>query len=310
MEDMLSAAPACLPGQDICHHVMTWTGDQRLADIADDVIGKPLVILALVLIALVVRWLAGRVIDRVVARAELGVLPERLGAAVSEPERRVQRARTIGGLLKSVVSGVLVAVVGTMILSELGVDIAPIIASAGIIGVALGFGAQSLVRDFLSGIFMIFEDQYGVGDVVDLGEAQGTVEAVSLRITRVRDGNGSVWYVPNGSILRVANKSQNWARAVVDVPIPFDADVPALQRLLVEVAQTVWEDDELREDLIEAPEVTGLESLDPATMVMKVMIKTRPMKQWEIARILRQRIKGRMDGEGFSPPGQRVVWKE
>ena len=126
--------------------------------------------------------------------------------------RRVQRAQTMGSLLKSIITGVVVAVVGTMMLSELGVDIAPIIASAGIIGVALGFGSQTLVKDFLSGIFMIFEDQYGVGDVVDLGEASGTVEAVSLRVTRLRDVNGTVWYVRNGEILRVGNMSQNWAR--------------------------------------------------------------------------------------------------
>ena len=106
-----------------------------------------------------------------------------------------------------------------MMLSELGVNVAPIIASAGILGIALGFGAQSLVKDFLSGIFMIFEDQYGVGDVVDLGEAIGTVEAVSLRVTRLRDVNGTVWYVRNGEILRVGNMSQNWARTVLDVGV-------------------------------------------------------------------------------------------
>ena len=127
----------------------------------------------------------------------------------------------MGDLLKSIITGVVVAVVITMALAELDYEIGPILASAGIVGVALGFGAQNLVKDFLAGIFMIFEDQLGVGDSVDLGEASGTVEAVSLRVTRLRDVNGTVWYVRNGEILRVGNQSQNWARTVLDVSIPL-----------------------------------------------------------------------------------------
>ena len=146
--------------------------------------------------------------------------------------RRVQRAQTMGSLLKSIVTGVVVVVIVTIMLSELGYDIAPLIASAGIIGVALGFGSQTLVKDFLSGIFMIFEDQYGVGDVVDLGEATGTVEAVSLRVTRLRDVNGTVWYVRNGEILRVGNMSQNWARTVLDVGVTYAEDLAHVQRVL------------------------------------------------------------------------------
>ena len=163
------------------------------------------------------------------------MLPNRLSRAISGSRagaalnlrddatytRRVQRAATMGTLLKSIVSGVVFTVVTLMFIAELGYDIAPLIASAGIIGVALGFGSQALVKDFLSGIFMIFEDQYGVGDVVDLGEASGTVEAVSLRVTRLRDVNGTVWYVRNGEILRVGNMSQNWARTVLDVTVGY-----------------------------------------------------------------------------------------
>ena len=132
----------------------------------------------------------------------------------------------MGTLLKSITSGVIVAIVVTMMLAEIGLDIGPIIASAGIVGVALGFGSQTLVKDFLSGIFMIFEDQYGVGDVVDMGEGlTGTVEAVSLRVTRLRDTNGTVWYVRNGELLRVGNMSQNWARTVLDVQVSAREDL-------------------------------------------------------------------------------------
>src|SRR6187200_2362896 len=205
--------------------------------------------------------------------------------------RRVQRAQTMGSLLKSIVSGVVIAVAGTMMLSELGVDIAPIVASAGIIGVALGFGSQTLVKDFLSGVFMIFEDQFGVGDVIDVGEASGTVEAVTLRVTRLRDLDGTVWYVPNGEILRVGNKSQNWSRAVVDVGVGYDEDLARAKRVLSEVAHELWEDEEFREVIIEEPEVTGVEALTADAITLRVMVKTAPLEQWAIGRELRQRIK-------------------
>ena len=153
----------------------------------------------------------------------------------------------MGTLLKSIITGVDRSRSSiTMMLAELGYDIAPIIASAGILGVALGFGAQSLVKDFLSGIFMIFEDQYGVGDVVDLGEASGTVEAVSLRVTRLRDVNGTVWYVRNGEILRVGNMSQNWARTVLDIGVAYGEDLAQVRRVLKEVAHDLWEDEDFK----------------------------------------------------------------
>ena len=228
-------AEPCLPDENTCERVLNWTGNDRLAEVADLVIGKPLAIITIVVVGFVARWLLHRVVDRIVRKAEDGVLPDRLNKMTvgrsqtengeSAQSRRMQRARTMGDLLKSVITGVLVAVVITMILAELDYEIGPILASAGIVGVALGFGAQNLVKDFLSGIFMIFEDQLGVGDSVDLGEASGTVEAVSLRVTRLRDVNGTVWYVRNGEILRVGNQSQNWARTVLDVTFPYREDV-------------------------------------------------------------------------------------
>jgi small conductance mechanosensitive channel len=216
---------------------------------------------------------------------------------------------TIGSVLKSVITIVLVAIFGTMMLSEVGVNIAPIIASAGIIGVALGFGAQSLVRDFLSGMFMIFEDQFGVGDVVDVGEASGTIEAVTLRVTRLRDLNGTVWYVPNGEILRVGNMSQNWSRAVVDVSVGYGEDLARVKRVLGEVAHDLWEDEDFKDLIIEEPEITGVELLAADSVDLRVLIKTRPMEQWAVAREMRQRIKARFDHEGIEIPfAQRVVW--
>ena len=176
----------------------------------------------------------------------MGVLPDRLtngklGRSTTAPPpgstRRVQRAKTMGTLLKSIAAGVIFAIAITMILAELGLDIAPIVASAGIIGVALGFGSQTLVKDFLSGVFMIFEDQYGVGDVVDLGDGlTGTVEAVSLRVTRLRDTNGTVWYARNGELLRVGNMSQNWARTVLDIQVSAHEDLTRVKSVLTEAS--------------------------------------------------------------------------
>lgn len=185
-----------------CALVHDWTGNDRLAQASAWLIGKPLAILAIVLLALLARWLLNRVIDRVVSRA---------GDPHESAHRRAQRAHTMGSMLQSVVAIVIFVVTLFMIISELGYDIAPLIASAGIVGVALGFGAQSLVKDYLSGMFMTFEDQYGVGDTITVNEVTGRVEAVSLRVTRLRDGEGIVWYVRNGEVLKVGNRSKGGA---------------------------------------------------------------------------------------------------
>jgi moderate conductance mechanosensitive channel len=317
----------CEDDESLCNWVYDRTDSHSAANLADWLIGTPLAILGLFGLGLVIRVICNRLVDRLVARAEGGVLPAKVswfsrGRSQDEQThtqelrdlaaatRRVQRAKTMGDLLKSVITGALVAIFGTMILSQLGVNIAPIIASAGILGIALGFGAQSLVKDFLSGVFMIFEDQFGVGDVVDVGEATGTIEAVSLRVTRLRDLEGTVWYVPNGEIRRVGNKSKNWSRAVVDVGVGYDEDLARAKRVLAEVAHELWEDDDYRSVIVEEPEVTGVEAMTPDAITLRVLVKTAPMEQWAIARELRQRIKARFDHEGIEiPHPQPMVWQ-
>jgi small conductance mechanosensitive channel len=298
-----------------CAAVYHWTGNEDLAHAAAWLIGKPLTIAWIVFLALVARWLMNRAIGRMVHRAQIGVLPTQLARGpFAEPEndtarqRRVQRALTIGTLLRSIVSGVIVSIVVMMVLSEVGVDIAPLIASAGILGVALGFGAQSLVKDFLSGIFMIFEDQYGVGDSVNLGEASGIVEAVGLRVTRLRDVDGTVWYVRNGEILRVGNQSQNWARSVLDIAVGYKEDVTRVRRLLKEVAHDLWEDEAFHDLIIEEPEVWGVQSLGPDSVVVRVTLKTMPQQQWNVSREMRERVKMRFDEEGIQMP--QPYWRE
>ncbi|WP_246050830.1 mechanosensitive ion channel family protein [Nocardioides guangzhouensis] len=316
---------ACAPDQDLsCRVMWKMTANETASDAASWLIGKPLAIAGLIIIGFVARWVINKLIDRVVKRAEDGVLPGRMsrmsvgqtsvGAALKQADptaatRRVQRARTMGTLLKSISSGVIFTIVMIMAISELGYDIAPLIASAGILGVALGFGAQSLVKDFLSGIFMIFEDQYGVGDVVDLGEASGTVEAVSLRVTRLRDVNGTVWYVRNGEIIRVGNMSQNWARTVLDVGVDYSEDLVKVRSVLKDVAHDLWEDEEFKGLIIEEPEVWGVEAIGPEGVTVRVTLKTAPMEQWAVAREMRQRIKARFDYEGIAIPyPHQVIW--
>jgi small conductance mechanosensitive channel len=307
----------CLAGETTCEHVYNWTGNHQLANLTELVIGKPLALIVILLVGLVARWLAHRAVDRLVGRAEQGVLPDRLNrmtvgrstteSGESASTRRLQRARTMGDLLKSIITGIVVAIVVTMMLGELNYQIGPIIASAGIVGVALGFGAQNLVKDFLSGIFMIFEDQLGVGDSVDLGEASGTVEAVSLRVTRLRDVNGTVWYVRNGEILRVGNQSQNWARTVLDVTFPYREDVARVRRVLQEVADDLWQDEDYEGVIIEQPEIWGIESVTADAITMRVTLKTAPLEQWRVAREMRARIKARFDAEGISAPYAHTV---
>jgi small conductance mechanosensitive channel len=273
---------------------------------------KSAALLTLVIVGLVLQLVLHRLIDRLVRSAEEGALPDRitqatLGRNSSPPTagstRRVQRAKTMGSLLKSISSGVVVAVIATMMLSALGLNIGPVLASAGIIGVALGFGSQTLVKDFLAGIFLIFEDQYGVGDVVDVGDSlSGTVEAVSLRVTRLRDTNGTVWYVRNGELLRVGNMSQNWARTVLDIQVSAREDLAKVRRVLSEVSDDLWKDDEFDGVIIEQPEIWGIEAMTPDAITLRVTLKTAPMEQWRVAREMRERIKARFDHEDIEAP--------
>ena len=275
-------------------------------------VAAPLSILLIVVLGLLFRWFVCRSIDRLVSRAIKGTVPgiianSKAGEFLADlrpgsRERRQQRAETMGSLLKSITTGVILAIVTVMVLSQLGQNIAPIIASAGILGIAFGFGAQNLVKDFLSGIFMILEDQYGVGDAVDLGEASGTVEAVGLRVTRLRDVNGTVWYVRNGEILRVGNQSQNWARTVLDITVDYEANLDQVQKVLEEEATKMYQDEQFHDVIIEQPEVWGVERFDKDGAVVRVVLKTAPLQQWLVARAMRQRVKARFDKEGIRIP--------
>ncbi|MDQ3325776.1 MAG: mechanosensitive ion channel family protein [Actinomycetota bacterium] len=309
----------CEQTDDLCRLVYRFTDNEAAAETVQWAVAKPLAIAGLLIGAVAVRWLLHRLINRLVAKAAGGDSPgllqrtkahEKLvGANPAAFERRAQRADTMGSLLGSVSTVVIFAVVSFMVVAELGYNIAPLIASAGILGVAIGFGAQSLVSDFLSGVFMIFEDQYGVGDVIDIGDASGSVEAIGLRVTRLRDVNGTVWWVRNGEISRVGNMSQNWSRTVLDIPVAYGEDLGWIRETLGETARELHADAKYEALILEEPEVWGVERWDADAVIVRVVLKTAPLEQWNVARELRERIKDRFDELNIEIPfAQRVVW--
>nr|WP_272918999.1 mechanosensitive ion channel family protein [Streptomyces sp. SID4985] len=224
-------------------------------------------------------------------------------------QRREQRARTIGSVLGSVVTIVLALLGTAMILDQVGIALGPLLASAGVVGLAIGFGAQSLVADYLSGLLIMFEDQYGVGDTVDLGEAVGEVEHVGLRLTHVRDLNGGLWHIRNGEVLRVRNDSQDWARAVLDVAVAYDANLDTVYQVLEDTGRALRQDPAFADLLLENPSVWGVQSLDADGVVVRLAVKTVPLQQWGVTRELRRRVKEALDAAGIDIPfPQRTIW--
>ncbi|WP_245603807.1 mechanosensitive ion channel family protein [Intrasporangium oryzae] len=273
-------------------------------------VGTPLAIIVTILLAFVARWALLRVITRVVStatsrhEARLAEQPKaRHAVAVGVAnERHVQRTRTLGALLRSTVTLTVFGVAALTILSILEIPLAPLLTSAGVGGIAIAFGAQSLVKDFISGIFMIIEDQYGVGDVIDTGEAIGTVEDISLRITQLRDGNGVTWYVRNGEILRVGNRSQGWSTAMVDIAIAWDEDVERARGIIRDVVAEMAEAPPWDDKLIEAPEVVGVESMTGGAITIRVVAKTVVQENAPVQREIRERVKIAFDREGVRSP--------
>lgn len=326
---ILAAAPAGSAGQVsekveacgprgeqswLCSTVFDLTDSPRAAGIADDFV-TPLRIALIVLVAYVLVLVARRLIKRVVRHLAADGTQERvekirkrtglslLDTTTEIPNaRRIQRAETFGVVLRSVATVLIWGTALFMVLGELGVNLAPLIAGAGIVGVALGFGAQTLVRDFLSGLFMLFEDQFGVGDVVDAGFATGTVEGVSLRTTRLRDVEGVVWHIPNGQILRIGNKSQQWSRALLDIAVAFSTDVQQAIDVIQRAADGLVEDPAYSGLLLGRAEVWGIEDFGVDRYVIRLVLKTKPLEQWKVARELRARIKAAFDAAGIETP--------
>lgn len=277
----------------------------------DWALGAPLQIIVTCVVALLARYLAHRAITSAVkgsiARSEAtrakrdhkGVARAFTGLA---SERYRQRTLTMGSLLRSIATIVIATIAGLTVLALLGIPLAPLLASAGVGGVALGFGAQALVRDYLSGIFMILEDQYGVGDLIDTGEAIGTVEEVTLRVTRLRDPDGVVWYVRNGEIVRIGNRSQGWSTVLVDIPFSYREDVERVIGIIRDEVGQIDDEPHWSEVLREELKVLGVESITGGTVTVRILARCAPDENWGIQREIRRRVKEVFDREGIEGP--------
>jgi small-conductance mechanosensitive channel len=310
-----AADPGCAAGNNAwCEALLQLTGQGWLARSAGVVLDGALRTLLIVALAVVVRGLCNRAINRIARGVGEGHTPNLLrplrdraanglrrnGARLVE--RRRQRAAAIGSLLRSGTSFVIYGTAFILVLAEFGLDVAPIIASAGVIGVAVGFGAQNLVKDFLSGIFMMLEDQYGVGDSVDLGQASGTVEAIGLRVTTVRDGQGTVWYVRNGAISRVGNSSQQFSIALVDIPLGYGANIAEASELAKAAIEHAVSAPPLADALLGEVSVLGVQAVTTEGLTLRVTVQTRPGQRDAVRRAMYEAIAVAFTEAGIPPP--------
>ncbi|TPW74904.1 mechanosensitive ion channel [Schumannella soli] len=278
---------------------------------------KPLSVLIIVVVAVLLRIVATFIIKRVVNQIVNGVKKKQnvtdtaaLGIAVSPlaAVRTVQRTRAIGSVLTNVVTAGIVIVAAILVVNTLNENATAafsLITAA--LGAGLGFGAQNIVKDVLNGLFMVIEDQLGVGDVVDLGPATGVVEAVGIRVTQIRDVNGMLWYVRNGEILRVGNVSQGWSRVILDLAIPYEADVPLVQEALLDTAVRMQQEPKWKRLFLEKPEMWGIESISSEAVVVRLVAKTRPGSKEDVARELRLRLKTTLDEMDVRTPALSAI---
>jgi moderate conductance mechanosensitive channel len=279
------------------------------------VLSRALQVLAVLVVALILdrlaRWMVRRLVrglqrDQVQHRLEsIRARTPRALLASTDPMpslRRSQRADTIGAVLRNLSSVVIWMVAAVTILQILGVRLGPLLAGAGFIGLAIAVSAQQMVRDFLAGIAMLLEDQYGVGDVIDVGSATGEVERVGLRTTQLRSVDGTVWHVRNGEIERVGNHSRDWSRVLLDVELARRAELAVATRTVELVARELYEDEQWRPVLLDAPEVWGVEGLSPTSVTIRLAVKTRPFRRDDVARELRARVDEAVERAGIPLP--------
>ncbi len=284
-----------------------------LSNITDSLAEVSLKIVAVLIVAIIITFLirfsVKSFVNTAIKRAQLRAPEitrraentEDLSQIVME-QRTVQRSKAVGQIVRSTFTLITWSVAVILFLSILGINVAPILASAGIAGVAIGFGAQTLIKDFLAGIFIILEDQYGIGDIVDLGPAVGTVEEVGLRITRLRDLGGVVWYVRNGEILRVANRSQGWTLAIVDVPVAYNEDLEKVRKVIEQVGVEMLDDPQYFGQLLGTPSYAGVEQVSGDAVFLRIVAKTAPDQPIQMARTIREKLKLAFDQAGIKVP--------
>lgn len=300
---------ACGPDPGaICSRVLAWTDNRVLAEGAQWLAEVPVRIAIVLGLALLANWAVRRAIGRYVARlgrrSALRTEDDRVAS-----ERRTLRMTTASTTLASAASVVIFIVAIVVALAQIDISLGPLLAGAGIVGVALGFGAQNVVRDVLAGFFVLVEDQYGIGDVIDVGRASGVVEGISLRVTKLRDVEGTLWFVPNGLVNEVGNLTQRWARVILDIGIAYGSDHHEAERLIKDAADSLWNDEHSGVVILEEPELWGVELLGDSSVTIRVAVKCVPDDQWAVGRALRSRIKDRLDLAGIEIPfPQQSVW--
>ena len=315
----------------LCRKVFEWTDNSDVAGIATWLVDRPVKVLVIVLLALLTRRIVHKAIDGLIDRlmsersseekdavraAEASssmlrreVLSGKLASLRNRTDRARQRAKTLGMLFKSIASAAVGTVTLMMLLGEFDINLGPLLAGAGILGLGIGFGSQSLVRDLLSGIFMLIENQYGVGDYIDVGEANGTVESLGLRTTRLRDKYGTLWHIPNGEIRRVGNMTQSWSKIPMEIDVAYDTDLDLAMETMKTVADGVWNEQLEEATIVEEPTVSGVQNFGADGITIRLSVKTEPGEQWSTARVLRKRIKEAFDEAGIEIPfPQRTVW--
>ncbi len=303
--------------------VTTWWQDDTTREW---LVAKPTYIIVILVMATIAHWLLHRVINKVAQQAidkggtGTGTLPIKIGRSKSRRKRReqeeqlealdqahenrrVSRIKTLAGVGRSAAAIIVWVMAFLLILDQLGVNIAPLIASAGVVGVALGFGAQSLVKDFLSGIFMLLEDQYGIGDTIDVGNGVvGDVEDITLRITTVRDIDGALWYIRNGEILQVANHTDKYSIARMQIPVGLSNNADDAKRVLTESAIAASRDEAISTMCLDTPEMLGITDFQPDYVSYRLQVKTLPGDQWTVQRFIQARIWEDMQEQGITTP--------
>jgi len=322
----LAAPPPGVCGPET-RHVCTWVynhtdGNTFLASTADWLIGRPLAIVAVLLLGWALGWLSrrivGRGVNKLLVRTPLSIPittehppggivdPAVADVPAREEARRTTRARAVATAVSSTLSTLIWVVIFIAVLGILGLDLEPIVAGAGLAGIAVAFGAQSLIKDILSGIFILLEDHFGIGDELQLGDATGVVEQLSLRRTVLRDLDGTVWHIRNGEIDKVGNLSQVWSGALIDISVSYGTDLALARSLLLSAAGSVSRTEPFTDEVLGPPEVLGVESLDADGITLRLLVKTLAGRQFSLQRSLLEAINDSFQAEGIQIASHRV----
>jgi len=258
-----------------------------------------------IVVIAVVAWITYIVLSRIVRRAvKISVVRDQGMTEEAETKRENTLIRIFNGAIRIIL--ILIALL--MILQEVGIEIGPILAGAGVVGLAVGFGAQYLIRDIITGLFIILENQYRIGDVINIGSEGGVVEDISLRMTTLRDLNGTVHHIPHGEVTRVSNLTKSWSRVNINIGVSYNANIEKVIDVINRTGEKLAEDPQFKDSIISPPKFLRVDEFADSSVVVKILGETKPSKQWEVAGEFRKRIKAEFDREGIEIPfPQRVV---